>query len=576
MASAIELLVPELLDAILENMKLSERVCLLRCSKYLHCRIEPLIYGSKSVCNDAMFWACKHGSQPAICLAVSYGAYVSTVEVKRMKMPGTVKVLTLHLAARKGHVDAFSLLLDLGARIPNVEPMQLRSLLRRLSRPIAEVILRRFLQAGLFSDLKGRSGNSGEFSLVRIIRGGASLDLVSLLLDYGVSLNRPDTVEYRVLASPLTAAIMVNSGPIVDLLLERGADIHGKDTDVKNYGLDKPLHIPIFAAAQTMEKHGFAMMQLCLDKGADINSSYRTRIWPGWMYNPLLAYVNSIRPWNLNVSIRPAEGLTYFLGNGAELESSTRQWTRGVQWFGIKPPPLELLLYKFQFKHLSDPVFFRIIKFLVEKDCSRPTVKSILSRTLGGHSHGDKHPDFLMDWKIFLDLLLKQVYYQHDRHLVDYLLRSAIWDVGRQLNSFSETARFTIERLWEAGGYINLETMIGFKEKGGNAMLHRLTRRNMLIELDHVCQRHTDFRSCGHAKRRLAFFSLLAEKGSDVTKRDGDGQTPIDVLLKGIDSVPENGKQYLLALAAVLQRQPVPTPSADIVFSPKNLYTREY
>lgn len=189
MGSAIESLAPELSDGLANYLSLSELSRLMRTSRGLHRRLEPLLYVSQAARNEALRWACTRGQLSAIRRVIStYGASPSTVRVAGTGGPSPT-ALTLHLAARKGHLDAFKLLLELGARVDDSDATttQLESLLRRLFSPPKPGFVQAFFEAGCGSQLPSRLLDR---SLVMLINKGASLDLVELALDSGASPNR--------------------------------------------------------------------------------------------------------------------------------------------------------------------------------------------------------------------------------------------------------------------------------------------------------------------------------------------------------------------------------------------------
>ena len=143
-----------------------------------------------------------------------------------------------------------------------------------------------------------------------------ALERVKSLLDEGADPNLPSHTwsAWRLkYASPLSNAIKVNSIPIFNLLLERGADIHGMEV-YRHISCTIPMHIPIFAAACSISYHGTTTMQRCLDLGADINIKYAVQrevpdivrsnnCWwkrnPSYTHwtSPILTYLISIFNW---------------------------------------------------------------------------------------------------------------------------------------------------------------------------------------------------------------------------------------------------------------------------------------
>jgi hypothetical protein len=427
MAPPIESLPAELLDVITEQLDHADLALLIQCSKQLHHRIEPLLYASQAALDKAMFWGCKNGKLSTIHLAVSYGADVSIVYVRRRKrigyyylplLPDKFPVLTLHLAARNHHVDAFKLLLELGAQIDgNVDACQLKHLMRRLS--INNVLLDHLLKAGLGPQVRERPNLS--ISLLSVIQFRGSVDVVRQLLDNGAN-PLVDQHKGGGVFTPLTAAIGVNSAPLFELFIEKGADIHGENLAEVSNPL-KPLHIPVFAAARATAEHGVEMMQRCLDLGVDINHRYHRRVHaranrlaPN---TPLLVYLDSIDHWKSPMKLRPVDGLAYLLTNHAAL------WHPPVHIDGIKfesPPPLEFLLDKWGLGRLASPEFFAAASFLVKNEASKYHTRRILNKC-NNHYHGyyssTTIPDIVRAWRRFVDLILE---YREEPVTIDDLL----------------------------------------------------------------------------------------------------------------------------------------------------------
>jgi len=301
MASKLESFIPELLEVITGDLDSSDLARLLTCSKSFQQRLEPILYGSKDLSNRAMHWACLNGNLSTIHRAIAYGAFINAIETPHVMKgnPKPVKVLPLYLAARRSHADAFKLLLELGARVDDsdVDIRQLNDLMKCLCTSANFPLLAAFLKAGLDSQVRTRQCSEVAWPLIPAIRSGASLDIVRLLLDKGANPNQLQFCQGIITMSPLSSAIMANSVPLFNLLLESGAKIDGTDFRAVTR---RALHIPIFAAAQAMARHahGRQMMQLCLDNGANINrratSMFNSNKYISRDTTPVLIYLDSI------------------------------------------------------------------------------------------------------------------------------------------------------------------------------------------------------------------------------------------------------------------------------------------
>ncbi|KAF2872799.1 hypothetical protein BDV95DRAFT_594102 [Massariosphaeria phaeospora] len=349
-ASAFESLPTELGDLILDRLHPAEISRLMQCSSRWDKTLEPRLYGSLNTINRAMFWACTHNHVSLIRkLVTRYDVSPSTVETpisnwhlmdtnwyNRLFIPN---VLTLNLVVRKRHVEAFDTLLRLGARIDDfnhdrVSPCQPSFLLRRLCRPPQRTLL-----VLLFDVIASSQISLSEVQLstmlMLLITSDAPLDIVTRTLDLGANPNYNHPYINHSAVCALSAAILRNSSSLFIMLIERGADIHGTKHSVVPL---IPLHIPIFAAAHVLPKFGPAMMQLCLDKGADINQHASVRVDFAWHHHrttPIDVFFKSIRPWqstedenNLGYFV---EALRFLLNNGASLDRQLEEIKAYIQ-----------------------------------------------------------------------------------------------------------------------------------------------------------------------------------------------------------------------------------------------------
>ncbi|KAE9372635.1 hypothetical protein N431DRAFT_244388 [Stipitochalara longipes BDJ] len=452
MTSPIERLPTELFDDISGQLGLADLIHLVQCSQRLHVRTEPALYASHAGLNRAMFWACKNGKLPTIRLATSYGANASVVNMpKRVNRwaplrspPGEVQVLTLHLAARNSHFDAFALLLELGAKIEDdVDAYQLRHLTRRLS--VNKTLVDHLLRAGIGSQLRER--HNLRISLVSIIQSKGSISAVRQLIDNGADAQQLQPLGTKALVTPLTAAIGVNSLPLVDFFIERGVDIHGENMAEACCPI-QPLHIPVFAAARAMGKHGVEMMQRCLSLGAHINHHYyfqmtlrHGRIDKDLLANtPLLVYLDSIESWKAPMKLRPADGLAFLLEHSADIVFDT-------------PSPVNFLLDKWGLEKLANSEFWAAISLLVENGASRFHTRRILrkydGRKLCSINQSVLEDEVLQAWRSFVELVLK---FREESVMIDELLVTFV----REKTQFGSLERCTLDCFLRAGANINV------------------------------------------------------------------------------------------------------------------------
>ncbi|KAH7348380.1 hypothetical protein BKA65DRAFT_500495 [Rhexocercosporidium sp. MPI-PUGE-AT-0058] len=552
MASALETLIPELLDLIVENLGNNHAAInrMTQCSKSLYNRLRPVLYGSPASLERAMRSACRTGNVQTIQVAISYGAEVSTIG-------SYYRSSTLKLAAEKGHVEAFDLLVKLGASFDHPNVTHSPRLSRQLCSPVKEAVLFSFLKAG-FASLPGI-----ELSLCSIIRTGGSPDLVRAFLDHGIDINRHErTNQYHIIATALSTAIMENRMSIFDVLIQRGANIHG--TEMCNpfnkqvpYPFREPLHLPIYAAAVSMAKHGSTlMMQRCIDLGADIN--YRSLI-QAYSYvavctTPLLMYISSIENWGPNAEFCPIDGLKFLLQQNAALELQNDSAHRRINNHDVGTvSSIELLLDKWGIKKLRNPEFCAVIEFLIEKGAGKHSYKKILTKYGDGEgkdSEGDDPAHHVVtNWTWFANLLIKRHTNTSDPTAKNLLLRT-IFLRDRRYQLFGEIDRCTVRCLIKAGADINAHT-----GHDSPTILHEVCdyRNLSMFMFSHICG-HEDIFACGFARLMFSYFSFLHDLGADprIVVR---GKSPIDVLLEPTQKsfrLSANGEKYLVRLGNIL------------------------
>jgi hypothetical protein len=467
MEPLLENLPPELLDGVYENLKYVDRVSLLQCSKHLHRRLEPILYETKNVRDRAMYSACKRGNNETIRLAISYGADVSVIEWGAV---GGFKILTLQLAARNGNIETFSLLLELGAKINVLNPTELHHLMRRLSRRGNEALLRTFLKSELSKQINQRCRSN--LPLVSTILRKAPFEVVEMLLHEGADPNRFE--RHKDARTPLSAAIMANSLPVFELLIQKGARMNFQDEE--HFDHRGPFHVPIFAAALAIAKQrNTAFMQRCLDMGVNINydvdfdwsfpAEARRLEWlcDCWKITPILLYLITINSFAPNPArLRPADGVRYLLDRGAEInvpdgDDPTSKFQRKT--FSA----VEIMLLKWRLKQLADPEFFALIRVLVEKGSGKSRTADILIQATKLNCLNPSYrcdPRVLAAWREFVQLLLK--HRDNEQNTADLLLDRLLFDHRSDDPPYSglrDLDRCTVECLVEAGATLKADTI---------------------------------------------------------------------------------------------------------------------
>jgi ankyrin repeat protein len=606
MASRLETLPNEILDSILEYLinhdigTLSERDCLnykplsrlSQCSRFLHHRLEPLLYCTLDARNEAMRHGCMTGNLHVIRKAVSYGANPSvTKHVVSTYAP------SLALALKCGQLEAYTLLLELGAGLtPHDYGDDLRKMggflkgfTQKLARPSGEAFLKAFVEARAetpYCKDDRRNTCSQAWYVVSKLRfpdvvSWASPALLEMLLDNGARLN-----ETVVSLNPLSAACLRGDIDVFNLLVARGAhvDMDSLRTSYKT----RNSHIPIFMAARYMGETGDSnMLDACIAGGADVNRPCHAP----WLEDtgshvcttPLLIYLESIKSWDTASSssikqhLTPCEGVAHFIHVlGAEVPSPVappirREYSNPDQalhdrTFAGIPSPVELLLAKWGIGALEIPEFFSVIKFLVEHGGTGPDLARILVRfdgqneSPGGDMDGVEDvwrqfralvmPDVEALWQQFLSLLMPQME-SLDQASKNALLRRVIVDKAGMREQVAHPSRWvkvraigraSISAVVRAGADINHVIGPADQWPARNTPLHQLL--SSFVHTDCLTQDflhdHSKGQPCAYTRDFVEsfgdFLAFLVSEGADPLIEDnrehcGDEKTAIDTLL---------------------------------------------
>ncbi|KAK2783706.1 hypothetical protein FQN52_003933 [Onygenales sp. PD_12] len=532
-----------------------------RCNKLLHRRVEPLIYGNNH--NEIMRWACANGNLASIRLAASYGASVSWLE---MPKPGRFrgkkgieqkysKILLLQLAARKYHVNAYNLLIDLGARIEvaDMTSGMLRAMIKTLRRLGNDAPLRRFLHMVLDTqhDLK----NSLQLDLILlelVMTKEPPLDLVQLLLDRGAN---PNQAQYRgsyEKISLLSTAIEANNAPLFKCLLASGADINGpRPIHTRLYGR-LPQHIPIFKAAEMIAKNGIgwaSLIELCLDNGALIDHQFPIapppREWSRYFYaTPLLIYLESIETWDEDRDIGPIHGLTYLIARGASITKLSDDLDKrrlGLQWCQETPSAIEILLDKWGLEQLVVPRFFNTVKFLIELGSGIERISQILMKYESTHtSESELQPEILDAWQRFLSLLLDGQRARFTTFLSDIILNRSFAETD-----FGDVSKATIDYLLAGGADINARVQPSDPDND-TVFFRRCLNLRRTCQLDYPRDTLYYYRNAYRKEndRRLSFFRFLMSRGADPSLGNREGETAVDLFMSDMENFDPRNVDY--------------------------------
>ncbi|KAM7196726.1 hypothetical protein V8F20_006919 [Naviculisporaceae sp. PSN 640] len=592
MASALESIPLELLAQIARSLQPEEISAMMRSSSTLYYQLEPSLYCSEDARNRAMRWACSYGHLYIIRRLVT---------VFNASPSGADGNWTLGIALQAGQLDAFRLLLQLGARIDDdragpAPQLQLRNVVRKLSCfPNNHEFARAFYQAGRAAELPP---DLLDLSLVLTIRCGLPVDLVQLLLDQGASVSESQAAwvgPYKTWLNPLSASILSNSAPVFQLLCQRNAAIHG--TDIR-YPRQKPLHIPIYAATYSMLEHGTAMVQACLDSGADINHPAVLPLdgtYDRYYYaTPLLGYLDSIKSWPAEShgdgnNDGPIHHLQYLFNRGAVIPDNlpVAPFPGPMGRSNEQTAPhssLDLILHnmKRDRSQLGNDQFQAVARLLIQHGAlsadgdlkvSSDRIKRLLLAHDGGYG-GRPYQHRITSsvsevegWRAFVTLLIdaacsleEQTQDSHDRWQ-DELLSDYIYARGTDPNQGPTNLTLTA-----------ISVIISRADADINAyaplpVLHRLCHFYHLLEVTHHMGHHDPYVRLliqGHGldeQRRRLVRALVGNHGANPDLRvsvnvpgggsKGQGETTEEILLReseGLQEYTQAGRDYIKTL----------------------------
>lgn len=306
----------ELVDSILDILDIKDLIVLYESSSRFLPLLESRLFSPTNLA-ETLGAACQLGVNRLISKTVELGADPSIGAIRNAS-DRIYTASTLVLAARSKKDNSFRLLLSLGASMHEFGPGQSARLCRRLlARSDNPELLTHYIRL--------RPGSA--FALSEAILGGASLDTIRLLLGQGSDPNSLTKMADS-WSSPLSAAIAKDNATVFELLLQNGADIRGPALTETGGAEWAPLHLPIFAAAKVMARHGMAYMQRCLDLGVEINqhwSALATEMGPTGpvtvvrFLTPVCIFIETFPRGVLSTEQYRAmcQGLDYMIENGA-------------------------------------------------------------------------------------------------------------------------------------------------------------------------------------------------------------------------------------------------------------------
>ncbi|KAH7034858.1 uncharacterized protein B0I36DRAFT_84839 [Microdochium trichocladiopsis] len=398
-SASLAALPTEILFLITKRLDLAALARLADTCHVLYHRLEEELYSRPGTASKALTWAVSKGVTATIRRAVTFGADVSAV-------PGTDGRTrsTLWLAAKNNHLNAIECLLDLGAdmNMASTRQRDYHKFLRWLcwQSHSDTTFLLKVLKTEASRQIIKNGLNSLDLCLyMKTRRKSPSMDVVRLILQLGASPRRLQLAEAdldspeplglgkpsgKTIQCPLVCAMVYGgSRPLFDLLLEYGADIHGKSGTSIGRSRDC---VPIYCATlihsipyDPSSKAGdMSWMLACLEAGADINHPGNRESQPGLQYDqacshkdehcylscsstwpcrflsPLTSYLAGINTYSrgeFSQHVWPEElaGVQFFLDRGAVLwrpapspsqHHPPERWGNFHPWSPLGPPPL--------------------------------------------------------------------------------------------------------------------------------------------------------------------------------------------------------------------------------------------
>lgn len=559
MALQLGLLPMEVLDDILVKLDAKTMLALLEFHPPLQRAIDHWIFKESNI-KETMVLACKDGDEALIRRALAHDADPSLSGLSiGTTNPRTFPTSNLLLTLHRKHSNCFTLLLEAGANVDGIHRNQQRQFFRLLVRPDNQELLRTYVQSrASFQPVTEGRKIKYDFTLVDAILGKVPIDIISAMLDRGADPDQLTYVGQQTKLSPLSAAIKLNNEPVFDMLIEKGANIHGPPVEViwntpHAYPYSRSSQVPIFAAVETIGHFETSLLQKCVQLGADINATSWVLPQTDWNYadttTPLLTYIKIILGGSQfkkpEEAAKAIEGLALMMKCGASLKTPHPIPTTfhigkaniGELWI------VAYLLIKHGVSRLCDPVFFRTIKFLAENACRADNfdyIPDFFHSVSPRFNLTPERPAALVfpKWNEILALVIKQAL-PPDRPIAkDELLKSLILQLAFMfdMRMWKELLTSTIEHLLESGASLNTPT-------GPNrgTILHEICRMDpapnrsianpINVRLKFwACSFSRGMGKCGHLRAILELFKYLLAKGADPHARDIGGHTPLEIL----------------------------------------------
>ncbi len=398
MTCRLEHIPVEVLLDITHHLDHSSLAHLIACSRHLHQNLVAELYHDSQRRTAAISWACQHGNVDILRRIMTHYAEAKP-RTSYYDCLGLGSVYPLDLALERHQLTVFQFLAigtNDARNLPGLDEViatgpeyirasvcfRLRKMLELLCKPSKLEFLRAYLSSFLPDLFRRYHAPHVVLPLIPIIKAGAPVDAIQLLLDRGANPNQICTVNNRTYTCPLSEALMAGSGETVELLIKRGASINGPKSPEPPFRT--PLHIPVFATARRLtETGGVEMMQLCLDHGADINHAAWVVSLPVenrdnnpccYLTTPLESFLRSIKRWDRELVLSPVQALTFLLVRGAS--TAAQRFRHDLRpplpfinpSFPISPTIriLDSILREQGIKRLAEPAFLDVVKLLAQ------------------------------------------------------------------------------------------------------------------------------------------------------------------------------------------------------------------
>ncbi|KAJ4141773.1 hypothetical protein NW768_000990 [Fusarium equiseti] len=614
MYSPLETLPTELLDNILVRLPDEAVVNLWKTNIHMSHRLDNRLFGNMIALNHIKKWACRTGDVEVLRAAVERDGdpnFVHETIITDSAKPRSIQLpqqSVLLILIRRNHSKAFDALLEMGATfeaLRNTYRIGVSNRILRRLEDMSPAMLESLSQAKLgpwVLNTEGAIRSFGEF-----VYAGVPIGILRQIVQ------NPSELTYhsnKYAWTPLSSAIDLGKTDVVNMLMEKGANIDGqveeqplpttfvhKSYEDKKARIEypRPYHIPIFAAAKHIARSGLTgMLDLCLLHGADINRKSPAYEQEGYMkrvnhfsITPLMAYLEVIPDFPVKVELEPIAGIKYFISNGADIqlnESPEKRYFGSTMWLNVSTEeyclPLsivEVLLYKWGLSKLREPQFLETIKYLIAQGSGLDRAEDIIlhfsfhsSVTVRPlpYNHSDHPNNVLMWWDVVEALWDKldesktlvcagvKTQEQKDRLLYTYFADHCLL----YPHLYGPLARLALDSQIALGADINAIIV----EEGKTILFHVcdqinnafVTGETEAIDTDYRIPEMTDLFQTKLGELVISLINKGAEPRMSVNERTSspDDRTPCHVLKRDVDKATSENREFLVSLTSDIEK----------------------